>query len=208
MIPDHHRTRARPIAQHEMGHYVIAKALGFCTGEVSLTLIGFDGHRGEATLYLYEPFETVPQIRSYLEKRILVLFAGSIAETLPPIQIPTRGVDQEKAQTIMLGPTAENDYGKARELVAMLRNILHPDTSDLSDSSDQKMQIINRLWDRAVELVEQHDELIVGLASSLVASMKPAQERETYKGTLSEELLAGLPSLQDLQVIDPFPTGL
>lgn len=202
-IPPYQRDRARPIAQHEMGHYVIAKALGFTTGDVSLTLIAFDGHRGEATLFLYEPFDNLPQIRRYLEKRILVLFAGSIAETLPAAHVPTRGVDQETAEKIMLGPTAENDYGKARELVAMLRNILHPDTIDLARTSDQKMQIINRLWDRAVELVGQHEELIVGLACTLVESIKPTEKKDTFSGTLSEEMLAALPSLQTLQMIEP-----
>jgi len=70
-IPPHQRDRARPIAQHEMGHYVIAKALGFTTGDVTLTLIACDGHRGGATLFLYEPFDNLPQIADILKSGFL-----------------------------------------------------------------------------------------------------------------------------------------
>lgn len=202
MIPPHHRARARPIAQHEMGHFVIAKALGFNTGEVSLTLTGFDGHRGGATLFLYEPLGSLPEICRYLEKRVLVLLSGAIAETLSASNVPGRGVNEKEASVIILGPTAESDLGKARELVAMLRNILHPQSLDRDETSEQKKEIMDRLWDRAVALVTQYEDLIVGLAGALVESIKPTG-RETYQGIMTEETLAEIRNLRSMSHCEP-----
>lgn len=203
MIPTHYRERARTISQHEMGHYVIAKAMGFSTGEVTLRLESHEKHDGGSRIYLEEPFEGVGQIQRYLERRVLVLFAGAIAETLPPQHGQKRGVDQDKAGEIILSLSAASDYGKAREAISMLRNILHPQTLASGEASDQKIEITNRLWDRAVQLVEQFEHTIVGVGGALVQHMKEDGERGAYSAILSEEILAGIPNLLDIPLLEP-----
>jgi hypothetical protein len=76
-LPYHLSDLARRVAQHEMGHYVIARAMGFRTGDVSIEIIGpIDGHRGAAEVTLPEPAATIDEVRTYLERRVIVLYAG------------------------------------------------------------------------------------------------------------------------------------
>ena len=203
MIPPHNRDRARKYAQHEMGHYVVSKCMGFGTGEVSLTILDIDGHDGGATIYAEEPFETLEQVRRYIERRVLVLFAGAIAETLPPRQGPVRGVDRDKADKIIRGTTAASDYGKARELIAMLRNILHPQALDRKDVLDQKLIIWERLWERAIDLVEQFEHPIVGVAGALTEQFKQDSKRGSFTAILTEDVLAGIPALVEIPLLEP-----
>lgn len=203
MIPTHYREKARIIAQHEMGHHVISRCMGFGSGEVSLTLHRNDAHDGGATINLEEPFETVEQVRRYLERRVLVLFAGAIAETLPPRQGPVRGVDREKAEKTIQGQTADSDYGKARESIAMLRNILHPQTLDRREASEQKREIYNRLWGRAVDLVEQFEYPIVGVAGALTEQFEEDSISGSFTAILTEDVLAGIPALLEIPLLAP-----
>jgi len=104
-LPDHLRQLAVRVAQHEMGHYVIARALGFCTGDVSLEIIGpIDGHRGGATIILPEAIRSIEDLCVYLERRIIVLYAGALAETLPGSASPTKKVNTDKAREILGNP--------------------------------------------------------------------------------------------------------
>ena len=119
----------------------------------------------------------------------------NVATRLPP--------SDDKAEKTILGQTADSDYGKARESVAMLRNILHPHTLDRREVSDQKVEIFNRLWDRAVGLVEQFEHPIVGVAGALVQQMKPDNLRGSFTAILSEEVLAGIPALLDIPLLEP-----
>ncbi|NVL49882.1 hypothetical protein F2S72_09030 [Pseudomonas syringae pv. actinidiae] len=201
-IQAHHRDRARIIAQHEIGHLVISKCMGFTTGGVSVKLIGFDGHQGGAEIMLEEPFISVQQVKSYLERRAIVLFAGAVSETLPPAHGPVRGVNKEKASELIHGQTALSDYGKAREAIAMLRNILHPETVEIGEASDQKHQIIDRLWDRSVELVGQFETTIVGVAGALVERLKPL-DRERYEAVMTVEELDRIPALLAIPLLRP-----
>ena len=113
-----------------MGHYVVARLLGFRTSDVSLEIIGpINGHRGEAAVILGEPMRTLEEVGCYLRRRIQVLYAGALAETLPPRQSPTKGVNAEEAMTIIeLPETAQTGHlPKLGSLFSMLRNIKHPD---------------------------------------------------------------------------------
>lgn len=203
MIQPHQRDRARIVAQHEMGHYVMAKAMGFTSGEVTLTLLGHDGHKAGATIYLEEPFESIEQVRRYLERRVVVNFAGAIAETLPRDSSPIRGADRERAGVIIKGITCESDYGKAREAIAMLRNIQHPGTLDPDEASEQKQQIYDRLWKRSADLVEQFEITIVGVAGALTQRLTREGKLDSYSATLSEDVLTNTPTILAIPKLEP-----
>jgi Zn-dependent protease len=55
-LPAAVRDRALQIVHHEMGHYVVARALGFETGGVTLTVTMDLRHKGGATINLVRPF--------------------------------------------------------------------------------------------------------------------------------------------------------
>lgn len=171
MLQHHHRQYAQQVAQHEMGHYVVSRVLGFPTGDVTLKILGISmGHQGGAETTLPTAIPDLAGLETYLEKRIQILCAGVQAQTLPPLH-PDKTIDNEQALRISNDPHSEakDDRSKIRELVHVLRNIRHP-TTDPSDreACNRELGIIDSdLWNKTARLVQEHAHTIIGLARCL-----------------------------------------
>jgi len=195
-LPAAVRDRALQIAHHEMGHYVVARALGFETGGVTLTVTMDLRHKGGATINLVRPISSMDAMRAYLEARIIMLFAGAMAQTLPSAPVGAKRVDLSDAAAILNGALgAERDDAKIRELRHLLRNITYPDT-DLasSDRIATELKAINDcLWLRAQEMVEALAESITGLGAAMVDRMVLVEQwgrpADTYEVVLTGEKL-------------------
>lgn len=195
-LPAAVRDRALQIAHHEMGHYVVARALGFTTGGVTLSVTMDLRHKGGATINLVRPISSMDAMRAYLEARIIMLFAGAMAQTLPSAPVGAKRVDLSDAAAILNGALgAERDDAKIRELRHLLRNITYPDT-DLasSDRIATELKAINDcLWLRAQEMVEALAESITGLGAAMVDRMVLVEQwgrpADTYEVVLTGEKL-------------------
>jgi hypothetical protein len=203
-LPDHLRRLAVRVAQHEMGHYVVARALGFRTGDVSIEIIGpIDGHHGTAAVTLPEPIVSIDELCTYLERRVIVLYAGGAAEALAGCGSPTKKVDVEEAVKIIRNPGqgAEQDHAKARELIHVLRNVSMPesDTSDDAKTQSELDEIDAKLFSRAVELVEENAETIIGLAGNLADRVNAPKT----KVKLDAAYLEGLQGVQQIAQASP-----
>jgi hypothetical protein len=195
-LPAAVRGRALQIAHHEMGHYVVARALGFTTGGVTLSVTMDLRHKGGATINLVRPISSMDAMRAYLEARIIMLFAGAMAQTLPSAPVGAKRVDLSDAAAILNGALgAERDDAKIRELRHLLRNISYPDT-DLasSDRIATELKAINDcLWLRAQEMVEALAESITGLGVAVVDRMVLVEQwgrpADTYEVVLTGEKL-------------------
>ncbi|SEC92303.1 hypothetical protein SAMN05216205_3636 [Pseudomonas mohnii] len=191
-LPAAVRDRALQIAHHEMGHYVVARALGFETGDVTLTVTMDLRHKGGATINLVRPISSMDAMRAYLEARIIMLFAGAMAQTLPSAPVGAKRVDLSEAAAILNGALgAERDEAKIRELRHLLRNITYPDTGlASSDRIATELKAINDcLWLRAQEMVEAWAETITGLGAALVDRMVLVEQwgrpADTYEVVLT-----------------------
>ena len=197
-----YRDYFRKIAQHEMGHYVASRRLGFNTGDVSVQVTGINmGHSGEAVILPYEPLRSLGEIEQYLRRRIIVLFAGVLSETLFSAE-PSRSVtedNQAKAIEILEHPNsgAHVDYAKIRELRTVLRNLRFPETNPLDDGGVRKelQALSDELWGEAIELINEHFDLICGLAGNLTQRLTELKERVTI--TAAE--LEALPAVKKLK---------
>lgn len=195
-LPAAVRDRALQIAHHEMGHYVVARALGFETGGVTLTVTMDLRHKGGATINLVRPISSMDAMRAYLEARIIMLFAGAMAQTLPSAPVGAKRVDLSDAAAILNGALgAERDDAKIRELRYLLRNITYPDTGlASSDRIATELKAINDcLWLRAQEMVEALAESITGLGAAMVDRMVLVEQwgrpADTYEVVLTGEKL-------------------
>ncbi|UVM51036.1 MULTISPECIES: peptidase M41 [unclassified Pseudomonas] len=190
------RDYALQIANHEMAHYVVARALGFETGDVTLKVTVALTHHGGSSITLTRSISSIEAMKEHLEARMMVLFAGAMGQTLPPKHSPEKHVDEPKAGAILKGEFgAEQDYAKIRELRYLLRNISYPDTDPASSESiiAELTEINDRLWLRTQKIVEALADTITGLAGLLVERMVIAEQwgrpADTYEVVLTGEML-------------------
>ena len=165
-MPPAVREHALQIANHEMAHYVIARALGFETGGVTLTVTMDLRHQGGASISLARSISSMEAMREHLEARMMVLFAGAMGQALVSKHSPDKRVDKSKATAILKGELgAEQDYAKIRELRHLLRNIAYPDTDPASSDriTAELKEITDRVWFRTQKIVEDLADTITEL---------------------------------------------
>ncbi|MBV7548762.1 peptidase M41 [Pseudomonas sp. PDM26] len=202
-LPAAVRDRALQIAHHEMGHYVVARALGFETGGVTLTVTKDLRHQGGASITLVRPISSVQAMKEHLEARMMVLLAGAMAQTLPSKPSAVKRVDKPKATAILKGEQgAEQDYAKIRELQHLLRNIAYPDTDPASSEhiAAQLKAMTDRVWDRTQKIIEDQAGTIAELALALVDRMAIVEQwgraADTYEVVLTGQMLEQLRAVQ------------
>lgn len=198
-MPPAVREHAWQIAHHEMGHYVVARALGFATGGVTLTVTMDLRHQGGASINLARSISSMETLKEYLEARMMVLMAGAMAQTLPSKHSIGKRVDKSKATGILKGEQgAEQDYAKIRELQHLLRNLAYPDTDPASSEriAVQLKAITDPVWGRTQKIIESQAETIAELAGVLVDNMVIVEQwgrpADTYEAVLTREMLERL----------------
>lgn len=209
-MPSAVRDRAVQIANHEMAHYVVARALGFETGGVSLTVTMDLRHRGGAAITLARPIVSIEDMKAYLEARVMVLFAGVMGQTLSARSAVGKRVDKAQALALLRGEFgAEKDYAKIRELLHLLRNIEHPDTDAASSRllTAELKAINDSLWLRTQNIVDRLAETILESACRLVEGMTLVEQwgraGDTYEGELTREVLERLELVQRIPLLAP-----
>lgn len=110
----------RGVIVHEMGHHVVAKALGF---QVLDLTIHREAHRlqrhafhGAAHVALISPIHNDKDLETYLKARIMVLNAGSLAQAFDGTT-----VDAVRLRSIR-SDNGIDDLGKANELFVLFLN--------------------------------------------------------------------------------------
>ncbi|MHC8312445.1 peptidase M41 [Pseudomonas sp. GT1P32] len=199
---------ALQIAHHEMGHYVVARALGFATGGVTLSVTMDLRHQGGAAITLAHPISSMEAMKAHVEARMMVLMAGAMGQTLSSMHRSGNRVDKTKAVTILKGSLgAEQDYAKVKELQYLLRNITYPDTdptsSDLIAAELQAMT--DRMWGRTQAIVEDLADTITELGRVLVDAMVIVEQwgraADTYEVVFTREMLERLRPVQAIPAL-------
>ena len=211
-LPAAVRERALQIAHHEMGHYVVARALGFATGGVTLKVTMDLRHQGGACITLVRPISSMEVMKEHLEARMMVLLAGAMAQTLPSKPSAAKRVDKPKATAILKGEQgAEQDYAKVRELQHLLRNVIYPDTDPASSEciASQLKAMTDGVWIRTQKIIEDQAETIAELAATLVDGMLLVEQwgraADTYEVVFTREMLE---RLSPVQAIPAMSVGL
>ena len=207
-LPPVVRERALQIAHHEMGHYVVARALGFATGGVTLSVTMDLRHQGGASITLVRPILSMQDMKTHLEARVMVLMAGAMGQTLSSTNPVTKRVAKSEAVAILKGAQgAEQDYAKVKELQYLLRNIAFPETDPASSDqvAVQLKVITDDLWARTQKIVEELAETITGLAGVLVDGMALVEQwgrpADTYEVVLTAAMLERLGLVRGIPLV-------
>jgi len=191
-----------------MGHYVVARALGFATGGVTLSVTMDLRHQGGASITLVRPILSMQDMKTHLEARVMVLMAGAMGQTLSSTNPVTKRVAKSEAVAILKGAQgAEQDYAKVRELQYLLRNIAFPETDPASSDqvAVQLKVITDDLWARTQKIVEELAETITGLAGVLVDAMALVEQwgrpADTYEVVLTAAMLERLSLVRGIPLV-------
>lgn len=182
--------RKERLCRHEFGHYVVARALGFPTGEIRISL-HVEGRpanvqvNGGVTVTLSQGILSLVDLQRYLERRIIILYAGACAETLKS----NLTVDLDEASNIL---GTENDFAKAAELIHILRNVRHATTGcgDAKEIDREINELNDTLWRKAAQLVEQNTKTIILLVEKV--------KNRGQKFVVSADVLNAWPEMQTI----------
>ena len=157
---------AKPIAMHEFGHHVIARLYGFRVGDVNLEITRGGGHNGQAAIYPATDINKLEDAIDYLEKRVIVLLAGAAAQSINFGKVDTEDFDE------ILCTTASSDYAKIKELLHMLRSIIHTMCDDDAVMQAELTAIEEDLKARCISIVEELHFIIEEAALELTLKIK------------------------------------
>ncbi|MGY3445531.1 hypothetical protein [Bradyrhizobium sp. USDA 4473] len=166
------------ILRHESGHLVIGRVLGFeYTGMV------YEKTHAGARSDQKPIFSELAQVSAYLKLRIIVLYAGVMAESLNQGK-----VQNDQAIKLANGYQGSDDHQKVSEYSRIVAGIDCGDRPFDEVWKDTEKEV----WKRAGELVEKYAKPIVELSRSLLGLIGGA---ETYQVTA--EQLHSIPAFND-----------
>jgi hypothetical protein len=138
------------VFRHECAHLIVARSLGFVTGEITLS-----ADRGGSGVDALPSVSSFDEIARFLEARIKVLYAGAIAQALEK----RKGPETKR----LLQTTASDDFSKIRELMRLLVGMKHPNASreQLQRALDKTVEVLS---DQSAKIVIANVDLIVDMA--------------------------------------------
>ncbi|BBO06296.1 hypothetical protein SG09_56460 [Bradyrhizobium ottawaense] len=153
--------QVRDMIRHECGHVVVGRALGFPPGSIVLKP---DSAGADSDHHL--SFPKMTDAIEFIEKRLTVLYAGSVAQSLDG-----KGKCQPSLCKRFLETTASDDMSKIRELSRVLVGMKDP---GLDQSGYEQKLASNdiRFSNDALKIVEANAYLINELVDAFVLGLK------------------------------------
>lgn len=178
------------ICNHEAGHYIIARELGFSTNGMSIEM-RTNGHSGESVI---EPWTSginnFTELENYLKRRIKVLYAGVISESFEMENCSDYALNEWKSGG------GKDDHSKIRELTQVLRNIIYPNTKNEPEAQKELTNLDSELFAQTVEIVKNRLNLIHGISSMLSEKVK----EYNIKYSLTESEINDVANIKELYI--------
>jgi hypothetical protein len=188
-------------ARHEVGHMIAAKSVGFQTGPITLEVTDIrGGYRGGAEINMPRPLRTTAETMEYLSDRVVVLWAGALAEAFIGKKSDLETKLKAACECLNNGGGI-HDHAKARELINLLRNLRFPDKKTEVEHQKELNAIEQEVWSRAINIVQAKEELISEIAAKLARMVKFT----ATKYTLSAEDIAAMTDEADICIREPAP---
>jgi hypothetical protein len=167
-VPGNLRGVALRAAQHEAGHFIVGRVRGFEVRDCTATLLDGRGRiSGGSQIIWARSLGSTDAVIHYLETRIEILYAGSLAESLNLLG----KVDWELAQESLQHKSGQDDNAQVRELLYILRSLKFSDSGSDTELLEQRTTLGEALWTRAAAVVETEHTVIRAIASHLAEQM-------------------------------------
>lgn len=188
----------RDLCKHEIGHYYIGLIFGFEMGKIVISKFYSTEHTSNSTaeIFLNFPINNMDQLKTYLEKRIIVLWSGILVQSLSENSYKINQKDVKK----LAKTSGKNDCSKIIEHIKILHNIqLASDTNyNINKLKINEFKMIIKTKKRAIKLVEENAEKIMAIVSELYDTQVKDQliyiKPEDNSITISKEAIEKLKS--------------
>jgi hypothetical protein len=178
IVPFIPRKQMLTIIRHECGHAVIGKAEGFIVGGLSLKI-----RSASLRVDIYPSLRTTEHLRNFAKRRIRMLYAGVLAETLNSDGTPN---PEEAAKLLEPDGTAINDAAKARELGRTVVGFDMPDATPQDFEEGMKV-LLNGYFNEALEAVN-----VAPIEALKTYCMQKIEERLRLDQNAANPLVSGV----------------
>ena len=164
------RAGLMPILRHECGHLFIARAVGFPTDGIELL------PRAGAHIELQISLSSLDELCNYIERRVKVLFAGAIGQS-----IQGGVIRQDVAYNLLNSPHggAGHDFAKIKELIRLLVGVKFPN-ANAPQYADELKAADTRLSDASAQIVSDNITAIDALAIHFLDKREMLGKTESY----------------------------
>lgn len=179
--------RALPVVRHEIGHWLVGIHHGFIGGGVTALIQHNDGHHAHAVIEVESDLRTIELVKSYLRRRICVLYAGALAESMDNSgQVRDAYAVRELEQR-----GAVNDHKGIRELLRVLRGIefgAPPATEE--EGNKQLKKLVDELWIETKDILEANYEVIAAATVAIVERAEAIGKEFSMRGPIIRKIPA------------------
>ena len=153
-------THKEHVIRHEVGHWVVAKLLGFQVGEIKIHIkqnhLGIY-HEAHSHIDLHPVLKSLNDVEQFLLSRVSILWAGVMFQTES---------DKRKIEDI-LATDGVSDNNKLRELCYIIRGIRFPDDTSQENELEQIQSIYDECWGNAALIHNENEDAINALVGEI-----------------------------------------
>lgn len=177
------------VLTHELGHWLVARHLGFSTGEIEITIHLRSENKGvreyyqdgSSMVYPAPVVKSLDDLKDYLDKRFQVLYAGIAAQTY------NKGMTADE-----IGEAMELDAGSdlrtVRELAPILRGMIYGPETTSEESEKQCSEMLNPSWEKSLAVVTEIYPKIEWIGNKLAPRISQAGSQYAFTVEQLEDL--------------------
>lgn len=153
------------VIRHEVGHWYVAKSLGFDVGKISIYFkkeAQYESHQAHAHMNIHPSLSSIEDIDDYLIRRVSILFAGAMFQS----------VSDKRPVEKILDTNGVSDHSKLRELCHILRGIRFPNDIKAAYELEQMHKIRDEAWEKAKHIYNSNEVEIECLVERICSEVE------------------------------------
>ena len=150
---------------HEIGHWIMARHLGFDVGSIVIGMNNLNQIFGRATVHPVpkSKFSSVDEVYDHLFKRITVLCAGVIADIEWHKKFASTNYEHKDTEFLyangIMDNTGLSDRGKIDEHLFVMNGVLNTPSQDPTENALQRQTIMLDAWNAASIFLDNNQDL-------------------------------------------------
>lgn len=182
------KRQIKEVVCHELGHWVVAREVGFNVGSIFIKLINEVGylpnHNGVSCAYPSPSLKQIEDVKRYIIDR------GAVASAGVACQIHFFGGDERE----VFDRFGEGDRMKIEELSLIYRGIMHPNETNAELEREQRHEYIILVWETALKIIADKEDELNHAASALSNLIKKDNMEYEFNVDKLSELFSSSPS--------------